>query len=319
MRFFCALERRIMNSISVVIPCYNEEEVLELTYRTVSKVLKKIGREYEIVFVNDGSIDSTWQLIKRFSKRDGHVGGVCLSRNRGRESALMAGFEHVKGDIVVCMDADLQDPPALLPKMLELMEKGGYDQVGTLRKNRDSQSKLVGFLSESYYKTFNLFSKKVKIKVNEREYRMMRKEVVDAILAHKEKVRYMKAIWSQVGYKTTYIEYEDVERAAGKSKYSIPKLWNLGVNYVLDYAEYLLRTPVYFGLVLFLISIICLFINSISGTLKIILFGFSFVFIFMGLLGIYVSKIYTETKNRPLYIASEVIKSNLNTKGKTCK
>ena len=211
-----------MNSLSIIIPCYNEEAVLEMTYQALNSELKKLNREYEILFVNDGSKDRTFDIINDLSNRDTHVGGISLSRNFGKEGVLKAGLAHAKGDLIVVMDADLQDPPSLLHEMMRLIEEEGYDQVGTYRSSRKSQGIATRLFSEAYYRTFNFFSD-VKVPINEREYRMMSRKVVNTILLFSEQNRYIKSLWSWVGFKTTHIGYEDIDRAAGKTKYNIKK------------------------------------------------------------------------------------------------
>ena len=177
-----------MHSLSVIIPCYNEEAVLEITYKVLNEELKKLNRNYEIIFVNDVSKDSTYSIIENIAKMDKHVAGLSLSRNFGKEGVLRAGLEFAKGDLVVVMDADLQDPPSLLPEMIRLIEEEGFDQVGTYRSSRKTQGFFTGIFSMTYYKVYNFFSD-VKVPENEREYRMMSRKVVDTLLLFSDQNR----------------------------------------------------------------------------------------------------------------------------------
>lgn len=303
-----------MRSLSVIIPCYNEEVVLEITYSALSGVLKKLNRNYEIIFVNDGSKDKTYSIIENLAKKDKHIGGISLSRNFGKEGVLKAGLEHAKGDLIVVMDADLQDPPSLLPEMIRLIEEEGFDQVGTYRLSRKTQGIFTGLFSVTYYKVYNLLSD-VKVPVNEREYRMMSRKVVDTILLFSEQNRYIKSLWSWVGFKTTHIGYEDIDRAAGKTKYNIPNKLRLAKQNIESASErplkYISQITFWFAIGLVLYSgysfVSTGFDSSIVWAWLILV-----QFIFLSVIADYTGKTYIESKHRPNYIISEKFESELN-------
>lgn len=303
-----------MRSLSVIIPCYNEEVVLEITYSALSGVLKKLNRNYEIIFVNDGSKDKTYSIIENLAKKDKHIGGISLSRNFGKEGVLKAGLEHAKGDLIVVMDADLQDPPSLLPEMIRLIEEEGFDQVGTYRLSRKTQGIFTGLFSFTYYQVYNLLSD-VKVPVNEREYRMMSRKVVDTILLFSEQNRYIKSLWSWVGFKTTHIGYEDIDRAAGKTKYNIPNKLRLAKQNIESASErplkYISQITFWFAIGLVLYSgysfVSTGFDSSIVWAWLILV-----QFIFLSVIADYTGKTYIESKHRPNYIISEKFESELN-------
>lgn len=302
-----------MQSLSVIIPCYNEEAVLEITYSALSKELNQLNRDYEIIFVNDGSKDHTYSIIEKLALNDKHVGGISLSRNFGKEGVLKAGLEHAKGDLVVVMDADLQDPPSLLPEMIRLIEEERFDQVGTYRLSRKTQGIFTGLFSVSYYKVYNLLSD-VKVPINEREYRMMSRKVVDTILLFSEQNRYIKSLWSWVGFKTTHIGYEDIDRAAGKTKYNIPNKIRLAKHNILSASDkplkYIAKITFWYAITLGIYSIYTILNTGLDASL---LWGWLFLiqFIFLSIIADYTGKTYIESKHRPNYIISEKFESEM--------
>lgn len=302
-----------MKSLSIIIPSFNEEAVLEMTYRELSKELNALDRAYEILFVDDGSRDGTLDIIRKIAKIDNKVGGISLSRNFGKEGVLKAGLAHAKGDLIVVMDADLQDPPYLLPEMIRLIEVEGYDQVGTYRLSRKSQGLLTRLFSEAYYRTYNFFSD-VKIPINEREYRMMSRKVVDTLLQFSEQNRYIKSLWSWVGFKTTHIGYEDIDRAAGKTKYNIKNKLKLAKHNIMAASDRPLKMismfTMYYWIGLILLAIYQLIWASLDLSIVwAILIGFQFII--LSVIADYIGRTYLESKNRPNYIISEVIESEL--------
>ena len=238
--------------ISLIIPCFNEEESLPLFYPEASSVLSKMDCDYEFIFVNDGSRDRTLEILKELSEKDPHVIYLSFSRNFGKEAAMYAGFCNARGDYVAVMDADLQDPPSLLPEMMEKLESGEYDSVATRRATRTGEPKIRSFLSETFYKFINSISK-TEIVNGARDYRLMTRKVVDAILSLPEKCRYSKGIFSYIGFKTKWIPYENIERAAGKTKWSFCKLFRYAVDGMVAFSDILLRLAA-FVCVLFFIS-----------------------------------------------------------------
>ncbi len=302
-----------MNSLSIIIPCYNEEAVLEMTYQALSLELKKLNRTYEILFVNDGSKDRTFEIIKELSLQDSNVGGISLSRNFGKEGVLKAGLAHAKGDLIVVMDADLQDPPSLLPEMMRLIEEEGYDQVGTYRSSRKSQGLATRLFSEAYYRTYNFFSD-VKVPLNEREYRMMSRKVVNTILLFSEQNRYVKSLWSWVGFKTTHIGYEDIDRAAGKTKYNIKNKLKLAKHNILASSDKPLKFVGSFTMTygfLLMVYTIYTFINT-DFNLNLFWAWMMWVqFVILSVISDYVGKTYLESKHRPNYIITQTIESKM--------
>lgn len=302
-----------MYSLSVIIPCYNEEAVLEMTYEALSHELRNLNRDYEIIFVNDGSKDQTYPIIEKLAKNDKHVAGISLSRNFGKEGVLKAGLEYSKGDLIVVMDADLQDPPSLLPEMIQLIENEGFDQVGTYRLSRKTQGLFTGLFSVSYYRVYNLLSD-VKVVMNEREYRMMSRKVVDTLLLFSEQNRYIKSLWSWVGFKTTHIGYEDIDRAAGKTKYNIPNKLRLAKHNILSASDKPLKIISMFtfwysiGLITYTIYTL---VTIGFNTMLVWAWLFLFQFIFLSLIAEYTGKTYLESKNRPNYIISEKFESEM--------
>jgi glycosyltransferase involved in cell wall biosynthesis len=302
-----------MNALSIIIPSYNEEAVLELTYRELTKELLKLNRPYEILFIDDGSKDRTLEIIRTLAKDDSCVGGISLSRNFGKEGVLKAGLAAAKGDLIVVMDADLQDPPSLLSEMIRLIEEEGFDQVGTYRLSRKSQGIMTRLFSEAYYRTYNFYSD-VKIPINEREYRMMSRKVVETLLKFSEQNRYIKSLWSWVGFKTTHIGYEDIDRAAGKTKYNIRNKLKLAKHNIMAASDRPLKMVSMFTLWYWIGLIILVIYQLLSSTLNAYLLWFGLIgiqFIILSVIADYVGKTYLEAKQRPNFIISEVIESEL--------
>ena len=302
-----------MRSLSIIIPCYNEEAVLNMTYQALSEELKKLNRDYEILFVNDGSKDRTFEIVETLCKNDQHVGGISLSRNFGKEGVLKAGLAHAKGDLIVVMDADLQDPPNLLPEMMRLIEDEGYDQVGTYRTSRKSQGIATRLFSEAYYRTYNFFSD-VKVPLNEREFRMMSRKVVNTILLFSEQNRYIKSLWSWVGFKTTHIGYEDIDRAAGKTKYNIKNKLKLAKHNILASSDKPLKFAgiftMLFGVILIAFSTYLLI--TFNLTVNLIWAWLMWIqFVMLSVIADYVGKTYLESKHRPNYIITKSIESSM--------
>lgn len=308
------------NLLSIVVPCYNEEEAIPYFYDEIIKVkalMKEI--DFEIIFVNDGSRDKTLEVIKNYSKKDKMVRFVSFSRNFGKESAMLAGIEYSKGDYVTLMDADLQDPPSLLPKMYEFITKEGYDCVATRRITRKGEPILRSFFSRMFYKIINKMSK-IEMVDGARDYRLMKRKVADAIISMKEYNRYSKGIFSFVGFKTKWIEYENVKRIAGKTKWNFWKLFKYAIEGIVGFSTFPLVLSALMGLLFcFLAFLMIIFIiiktliygDPVSGwpSLICVIFFIGGVQLFvMGIIGEYLAKTYLETKHRPIYIVSETEK-----------
>lgn len=303
--------------LSVIVSCYNEEQALPFFYDEIVKTadaLKKV--DFEFIFVNDGSSDKTLDIIKNYAKSDKRVKYVSFSRNFGKEAAMLAGLEYSKGDYVTLMDADLQDPPSLLSDMLKIIEDEGYDCVGTRRVTRKGEPKVRSFFARMFYKLINKMSK-VEMVDGARDYRLMKRKVVDAIISMKEYNRYSKGLFSFVGFKTKWIEYENIERVAGKTKWSFWKLFKYAIEAIVGFSTFPLVLSALIGLLFCLLAFLMVIViivktliygDPVSGwpSLVCVVFFIGGVQLFvMGIIGQYLAKTYLETKNRPIYIVSE--------------
>lgn len=302
--------------ISVVISCYNEEEVLPIFYGEINKVSEKINNaNFEFLFVDDGSKDKTLNTIKDLSKDDSRVKYISFSRNFGKEAAMLAGLSYAKGDYVAVMDADMQDPPKLLIDMYESIEDG-YDVCATRRITRTGEPKVRSFFSKIWYKLIDKMSDTEMVD-GARDYRMMSRAVVDAILSLSEYNRYSKGIFSFVGFKTKWISYENVNRAAGKTKWSFFGLCKYAIDGMTSFSTAPLILSSIFGIFfcfLALIAIIFVIIRTLiygdpatgwPSLVCIILLVGGVQLLCIGIIGRYLSKVYLETKKRPIYIVRE--------------
>ncbi len=302
-----------MSMLSIVVPCYNEQETVEIFYDEVTKVLDEMGMDREIIYVNDGSADATMEkLVKLYEAHPGIVKVIDFSRNFGKEGAFLAGLRACKGDYITVMDADLQDPPSYLPKMFALMEEKDLDVVGTRRVSREGEPKIRSFFARSFYKIVNHFTE-VEIVDGARDYRLMKRYVVDAILSMKEYNRFAKGMFVWVGFKCEYLEYKNVERVAGVTSWSFWKLFRYAIDGIIEYTNAPLAFAAWGGgfmtglmaVVLFILLILALMGKEISGTaliLSVVLFIGGILLLSAGILGEYLSKTYDEVKGRPHYI-----------------
>ncbi len=315
-----------MSLLTVIVPCYNEEESLPIFYEEIKKVaesFKKEKVEFEFLFINDGSMDKTLEILRGLSKKDKRVRYISFSRNFGKEAAMYAGLENAKGDYVTLMDADLQDPPALLKEMYDLITKEDYDCVGTRRVTRKGEPPIRSFFARCFYKLINKISKTEMVD-GARDYRLMTRQMVNSILEMKEYNRYSKGLFSFVGYKTKWLEYENVERVAGETKWSFWKLLIYALDGIIAFSTMPLMLSVLIGILFCVISFIAIIViivktivwgDAVGGwpSMVCILFFLSGIQLFcMGVLGAYLSKTYLETKKRPIYIVKETEKSNKN-------
>ena len=310
-----------MDKISVVVSCYNEEESLPLFYKEMERVRKEDFQdvEFEYIFVNDGSKDNTLKEIKKLRENDSKVRYISFSRNFGKEAAMFAGLEAAEGDYVTLMDADLQDPPSLLRQMYDYIKNDGYDCIGTRRVTRKGEPPIRSFFARIFYKLINKMSK-VEMVDGARDYRLMTRQMVDAILQLKEYNRYSKGLFSFVGFNTKWIEYENVERVAGETKWSFWKLFKYAIEGITAFSTTPLIISSVIGLLFCLISfllIIFIIIRTLiygdptSGwpSMVCIIFFVSGVQLFsLGIIGQYLSKTYLEVKHRPIYIVKETEK-----------
>ena len=238
-----------MKKLSIIVPCYNEQESLPLFYPAVKKIIKKIPVKPEYIFVNDGSSDDTLKELKKIQQEDKeHVHYISFSRNFGKEAALYAGLQAATGDLVVVMDADLQDPPELLIEMYYLIKTGEWDIVGCRRVDRNGESKLKSWLSNMFYKVANKISE-TKLVPGVRDYRMMTRQVVDAVLSMSEYSRFSKGIFSWVGFNTKYLSYSNVQRVAGKSDWTIWQLFKYAMDGISDFSQAPLNITLWLGFV----------------------------------------------------------------------
>ena len=302
--------------ISIVVPCYNEEEALPLFYKEITKVFKQVKEDYELLLVNDGSKDSTLQIMKDFAKKDKHVKYLSFSRNFGKESAMFAGLYNAKGGYVAIMDADMQDPPTLLPQMIKILREEDYDSVATRRATRKGEGKVRSFLSQSFYKIINKISD-ADIVDGARDFRLMKRAMVDSIISMSEYNRFSKGIFGWVGFKTYWLPFENVERVAGTTKWSLFGLTKYAIDGIINFSQTPLAIASYFGMFMTFVAFIMLvfiivrkliFGDPVAGwasTMCVIIFIGGIQLFCIGIMGQYVGKTYMETKHRPHYIISE--------------
>ena len=306
-----------MAKISIIVSCYNEEKAIPLFYDETEKIIKDFkNTEFEYIFVNDGSIDNTLNVIKGLRNKDKKVKYVSFSRNFGKEAAIYAGLEHATGDLVTLMDADLQDPPHLLKDMYKAITDEGYDAVGTRRVSRKGEPIIRSFFARIFYKLINKISK-IQMVDGARDYVLMTRPVVDAILSLKEYNRFSKGLFNFVGFKTKWIEFENVERVAGETKWSFWKLFGYALEGFTAFSTAPLTFASFIGILFCIISfllILAIIIKTIilgdptSGwpSLVCIIFMVSGIQLFsLGIIGQYLSKTYLEVKKRPIYIVKE--------------
>lgn len=312
-----------MELISVIVPCYNEQEVLPLFYPEIIRVSnlmkEQFGNiEFEFLFINDGSKDNTLNELRDLARKDSRVRYISFSRNFGKEAGMYAGLKESKGDYVVVMDADLQHPPAFLPQMFDFVKNQGYDCATTRRVSRKGESKVRSWFARRFYSIINKISQ-TEIVDGAQDFRFMNRKMVDSILQMSEYNRFSKGIFSWVGYKTKYIEYENVERAAGTTAWSFWKLFLYSIEGIVAFSTAPLSVPVvlgslesFAGLVLLIVGIVrtCMMTASQAAwILSGLIAGFvGLTTICIGVLGVYMSKIYMEVKNRPIYLVSETEK-----------
>ena len=301
--------------ISVVVPCYNEEESVGLFYKEMSSVAEKMEYEFEYIFVNDGSSDNTLEILMELSRSDERVKYISFSRNFGKESAIYAGFSKASGDYVVMMDADLQDPPKLLPQMVEYIQQG-YDSVATRRVTRKGEPPIRSLFARMFYKIINKISD-VDIVDGARDYRLMTKQMKDAIVSMKEYNRFSKGIFGWVGFKTKWLEYENVERVAGETKWNFWKLFLYSLEGIVAFstAPHVLASMfgiifclLAFIMILFIVVRTIVFGDPVAGwpSLVCIIFLIGGIqLLCIGIIGQYLSKTYLETKKRPQYIIKD--------------
>ena len=307
-----------MDKISVIVPCYNEEKALPIFYEELNKIIEKDfeGINFEILFVDDGSKDNTLNVIKDLKKKDIRIKYITFSRNFGKEAAILAGLENATGEYVVMMDADMQDPPALLKEMYDIVKEEGYDCAATRRVTRKGEPKIRSFFARQFYKIIDKLTD-FEMVDGARDYRFMTKQMADSVATMKEYNRFSKGLFSFVGFKTKWIEYENIERVAGETKWSFWKLFKYAVEGIVAFSTTPLILSSILGMVFCIIAalaILAIIIKTLifgdptSGwpsLVCIIVFVSGVQLLFLGILGQYISKMYLEVKNRPVYIIKE--------------
>lgn len=303
--------------ISVIVPCYNEQEVLQLFYNEITRVAGEMPRyDFEFIFINDGSKDGTLNIMKGLAEQDDRVKYISFSRNFGKEAAIYAGFENSKGDYVCMMDADLQDPPRLLPELLHAVKEEGYDSAATRRVTRKGEPPIRSFFARMFYRIMNHISQ-TEIVDGARDYRLMTRQFVNSLLNLKEYNRFSKGLFGWVGYNTKWIEYENVERARGETKWSFWKLLLYSIEGIVAFSTAPLAISAVVGLLFCFIALVAVifvvvrtvaFGDPVAGwpsMVCIILMSGGIQLFCVGILGEYLAKAYLETKGRPIYICKE--------------
>lgn len=303
--------------ISLIIPCYNEEAGLDILYKALQDASEQLPNyDFEFLFINDGSKDRTLDLIEGYAKNDSRVRYISFSRNFGKEAAMYAGFCNAKGDYTTVMDSDMQDPPSLLPQMVEILEQGEYDSVATRRVTRKGEPPIRSFFARQFYKIINKMSD-ADVVDGARDFRLMRREMVDTIVAMGESNRFSKGIFGWIGFKTYWLPYENVERAAGETKWSFWKLFKYAIDGVVNFSQAPLMISAWVGFFFVLVSVLAIVFvfvrkliygGSVEGWASlvcIILFVGGVQLFCTGVMGSYLAKTYQEVKHRPHYIVGK--------------
>ena len=302
-------------TISVVIPCFNEEDSIPFFYSEMERIQIEMKKKFEYIFINDGSTDNTLSVLRRLNASNPNVHYLSFSRNFGKEAALYAGLQRATGDYVTVMDADLQDPPELLIEMYAKIQEG-YDVVGTRRADRKGEPPIRSLFAKAFYWLINKVSD-TELVDGARDFRLMTRQVVDAILELKEVNRFSKGLFSWVGFDVAYVSYENRERVAGETSWSFWKLFNYSLDGFINFSEVPLKLATWAGTFSFLISLVGIFFvvirkltigGSVAGwasLVSIILFIGGIQLLALGIIGNYISKIFLETKKRPVYIVKE--------------
>lgn len=305
-----------MKKVTILIPAYNEEESLPYLYKRLEDLISEMKNyEFEILFVNDGSKDKTLELIKEYRKKDNRISYVSFSRNFGKEVAMLAGFDYAKGDCVIIMDADLQDPPELIPTLLKYWEEG-YDDVYAQRRSRKGETFLKKFTSKMYYRVLQKLTK-VEIQKDTGDFRLLDRRCVNALRKMRETQRCSKSMFSWIGYKKKAVLYDRDPRIAGKTKWNYAKLMNLAIDGITSFTTSPLRVSTFLAIPTFLMLIIYFIyviakcirlgipIQAFQATIILILFFAAIQIMLFGIVGEYLGRIFNETKNRPIYFVDE--------------
>ena len=302
--------------VALIVPCYNEQEALPIFYEEVIKVVIAMNCQYELIFVNDGSKDNTLLILKDFAAKNENVTYISFSRNFGKEAAMYAGFSNADADYVAVMDADMQDPPTLLPQMVKILETEDYDSVATRRVSRDGEPPIRSWFARKFYQLINKISD-ADIVDGARDFRLMKREMVDAIVAMGEYNRFSKGIFGWIGFKTYWLPFKNVERVAGETKWNFWKLFKYAIDGIINFSEAPLSIASWAGIGMTFIAFIMMVIvivrrlcfgDPVAGwasTMCVIIFIGAIQLFSMGIMGQYIAKTYNETKHRPHYIVAE--------------
>ena len=304
-------------SVTLIVPCYNEEDSLPIFYDAVCDVAKELpDYELTLLLINDGSKDRTLSIMRELSAKDERVQYLSFSRNFGKEAAMYAGFCNAKGDYIAVMDADMQDPPSLLPQMLAVLEKGEADSVATRRVSRDGEPPIRSFFARLFYRIINVISD-ADVVDGARDFRLMKREMVEAIVSMCEYNRFSKGIFGWIGFRTEWLPFKNVERVAGETKWSFFKLFKYSIDGIINFSQAPLAISSWMGIFLTLVSFLMvlfvfvrrlIFGDPVAGwasTICIILFISGIQLLCMGIMGQYLAKTYMEVKRRPHYIVAE--------------
>jgi len=302
--------------LSLVVPSLNEESAIPLFYNDVLNICVSINENFEIIFVDDGSRDNTLNILRQLANQDKHIHYISFSRNFGKEAAILAGLQAAQGEYIVIMDADGQDPPSLIPRMLETVVSGEYDCAATRRVTRAGEPLVRSFFARCFYALMKKIAD-IEIIDGARDFRLMSRKYLDALLMLSERNRFSKGIFPWIGFKTKWFDYENVERKAGKTKWSFWKLVLYSIDGIIAFSSRPLAITSLFGILLFIITlsfIILIVIRRIiwgdpvdgwASTICIILFCSGTQLLSIGILGEYIAKTYTEVKQRPQYVIKE--------------
>lgn len=303
--------------ISIIVPCFNEEESLPIFYKEIVKIMDQMKTcRFEIILVNDGSKDNTLDVMRMLAKKDSRISYISFSRNFGKEAAMYAGFFHAQGDYATIMDVDLQDPPALLPKMYSVLQTGKYDSVAARRVNRSGEPPVRSWFARQFYKLINRISD-ADVVDGARDFRLMRREMVDAILSMGEHNRFSKGIFGWIGFRTYWMPFENVERSAGKTKWNFMGLVGYAIDGIVNFSHIPLDIASWFGLLITFISFFSTFFVVIkklvygdpvagwASTVCLITFIGGMQLLCLGIIGKYLAIVYLEVKGRPHFIINE--------------
>ena len=312
-----------METLAIIVPCCNEQEALPLFYKEASKVLEKLDYDYKLLLINDGSKDNTLSIMKSIAEKDEHVKYLSFSRNFGKEAAMYAGFCNANADYVCVMDADMQDPPSLLPEMLEILHTQDYDSVATRRKNREGEPPIRSWFAHRFYEIINKISD-ADIVDGARDFRLMKREMVEAIVSMTEYNRFSKGIFGWIGFKTYWLSYDNIERVAGETKWNFWKLFKYAISGIINFSQAPLTIASWFGTSMTGVSFLALIVivlrklifddpvDGWASIICVIIFIGGLQLFCLGIMGQYIAKTYMEVKNRPHYIIAESNKKDFS-------